>query len=100
MGTSTAQHDLKVSFAQDYSTTFSQTHTFAAGSEVCTPGPLEKGRVTIATQKCQAIQIRIQDLTPTGYTPDATSAGPILEALCLRVGAKSGPSKTTAGQQA
>ncbi len=100
MGTSTAQHDLKVSFARDYANTFEQTHTFVAGSEVTTPGPLEKGRITVERQKCQAIQIRIQDLTPTGYAIANSSAGPILESLCLRVGAQQGPAKTTAGQQA
>ncbi len=100
MGTSTADHDLEVSFARDYANTFEQTHTFVANSDVTTPGPLEKARVTVAVQKCQAIQIRIRDLEPTGNVAISnSSAGPILESLALRIGAIDGPAKTTAGQQ-
>ncbi len=100
MGTSVSLHDLTVSFAQDYAGTFSQTHTFHA-NDANTPtavGPLEKARVTIAVQKCQAVQIRIQDQAPTGGAL-GTGAGVILESLALRVGAKDGPAKTSAGQQ-
>ncbi len=102
MGTSVANHDLSVSFALDYSATFGQTHRFlsnATGTPTAV-GPLEKAKVTLATQKCQAVQIRIRDLTPTGSAVANTSAGLILESLCLRVGAKDGPAKTSAGQQA
>lgn len=100
MGTSTAEHDLAISFAQDYANTFSQTETFAAGTTPTTPGPLEKARVTIATQKCQAIQIRIRDLTPTGNVAYGNSSyGPILESIALRVGTAGEVAKTSAGQQ-
>ncbi len=101
MGTSVAPHDLAVSFAVDYANTYGQTHTFLANASG-TPtavGPLEKARVTCAVQKCQSIQIRIRDLTPTGGNVANTSAGTILESLSLRVGAKDGPAKTSAGQQ-
>lgn len=100
MGTSVADHDLEISFARDYATTFEQTKRFLADSDVCLAGPLEKARVTIVNQKCQAIQIRIRDLTPTSCPIAAGSAGIILESLCLRVGSKDGPAKTSAGQQA
>jgi hypothetical protein len=103
MGTSVANHDLAVSFALNYANTFGQTHRFLANT-VGTPtavGPLEKARVTANVQKCQAFQIRIRDLAPTGNSVVGNaSAGVILESLCLRVGAKDGPAKTTAGQQA
>ncbi len=103
MGTSVANHDLAVSFALNYANTFTQTHRFLANA-VGTPtaiGPLEKARVTANVQKCQAFQIRIRDLAPTGNSVIGNaSAGPILESLCLRVGPKDGGAKTTAGQQA
>ncbi len=101
LGTSVAPHDLQVSFAVDFANTYGQTHTFYANA-TGTPtaiGPLEKARVTLAVQKCQSVQIRIRDLTPTGGAIANTSAGPILEALSLRVAAKDGPAKTSAGQQ-
>ncbi len=98
MGTSVTDHDLEVSFAHDYSTTFSQVKTFRAGSDVTTVGPLEKGRVTCVRQKCQAVQIRIRDLAPTAYDM-TTGEGPIFESLSLRVGSISGPARTSAGQE-
>ncbi len=98
MGTSVTDHDLEISFAHNYASTFSQTKTFAAGSDVTTPGPLEKSRVTCATQKCQAVQIRIRDLTPTAYAV-GTGDGPIFESLSLRVAAIDGNARTGAGQR-
>ncbi len=98
MGTSVTDHDLEVSFAHDYATTFSQTKTFVAGDDVTTPGPLEKSRVTCARQKCQAVQIRIRDLTPTAYAV-GTGDGPIFESLSLRVAAIDGNARTGEGQR-
>lgn len=102
MGTSVANHDLEVSFALDYSTSFSDVKHFVAGSQATAIGPLEKCRSTLKTQKCQAVQIRIRDLTPTnpGTWPVGTGDGPMIEALALRVGAKDGPAKVAAGQEA
>ncbi len=100
MGTSVTEHDLEVSFAQDYATTFSQTKVFRAGTDVTSPADyLEKARVTVAVQKCQAVQIRIRDLTPTTTTGNSTGAGPIFESLMLRVGALDGPAQAAAGQR-
>lgn len=99
MGTSVTNHDLEVSFALDYSTTFSDVRTYRAGSDATKIGVLEKCRSTLAVQKCQAVQIRIRDLTPTAYAV-STGDGPIIEALAIRVGAKSGPAKVGVGQEA
>ncbi len=101
LGTSLTNHDLKVSVAHDYSASYAYTETFLAGSTATTVGPLEKCRVSPATQKCQAVQVRIQDLTPTspGTYPLSTGDGPIIEAIALRIGALDGPAKTSAGQQ-
>ncbi len=98
MGTSVTDHDLEISFAHDYATEFSQTKLFTAGSDVTAPGPLEKSRVTCVTQKCQAVQIRIRDLTPTAYDV-STGDGPIFESLSLRVAAIDGNARTGAGQR-
>ncbi len=101
MGTSVTPHDLSISFASDYAASYSQTETFLAGSDVTAPGPLEKCRATLAQQKCQAVQIRIQATTPTnpGTYPIGTGDGLILEALALRVGVKEGPAKVGIGQE-
>lgn len=98
MGTSMSNHDLEVSVAHDYAA-FSQTRRFLAGDDVTSPGPLEKGRVTFARQKCQAVQIRIRDLTPTAYPVGSSGEGPILEALALRVAAIDGPARTADTQR-
>ncbi len=100
-GTSVTNHDLEVSFARDYATSYETTRTFEAGGLVTTIGPLEKCRVTVKNQKCQAIQVRIRDLTPTDPTsyPVSTGDGPILEALSLRVSVKGGPPLTASTEQ-
>jgi hypothetical protein len=101
MGTSVANHNLAVSFAHNYANTYSQTHTFVANSAATAVGVRELARVTCALQKCQSIQIRIRDLTPTGAANGIAnvSAGVTLEALCLRISPKEGVTKTSAGQQ-
>ncbi len=101
LGTSVTNHDLKVSVAHDYSASYAYTKTFIAGSAATTVGPKELCRTSPATQKCQAIKIRIQDITPTtpGTYPVSTGDGPIIEALALRVKALEGPARTSAGQQ-
>lgn len=102
MGTSAANHNLAVSFAHNYANTYSQTKTFTANSTVTAVGVRELARVTCAMQKCQSIQIRIRDLTPTGLANGIgnTSAGVTLESLCLRIAPKEGVTKTSSGQQA
>jgi hypothetical protein len=98
MGTSQTPHDIEVSFAQDFSSAFNQTKRFNSGTEVTTPGPLEKCRVTLTRQKCAAVQIRIRDLAPTDGNI-GTGAGPILEALALRVSTIDGLTPTGAGRR-
>ncbi len=101
LGTSVTNHDLKVSVARNYATSYEQDNTFLAGSLATVVGPLEKCRITMKTQKCHAIQVRIQDITPTtpGTYPVSTGDGPILEALAFRVSKRPGVAKTAAGQQ-
>ena len=101
LGTSVTNHDLKISVARNYATSFEQDVTFLAGSTATAIGVLEKCRVTLQVQKCQAIQIRIQDLTPTspGTYPVSTGDGPIIEGLAFRVSKRPGVARTAAGQQ-
>jgi hypothetical protein len=101
MGTSVTNHNLTVSTALDFAASYSYTKTFAGGGVVTATGPLEKCRVSPPVQKCQAIQIRIQDAAPTDQSsyPITTGDGPIIEALAMRVSPLSGPAKTAAGQQ-
>ena len=98
MGTSVSNHDLEVQIAHDYGS-FTQVHRFLAGDAVTTPGPLSKSRVTFRRQKCQSVQIRIRDLTPTAYAVGASGAGPIIESLALRVAAIDGPTRTADTQR-
>ena len=102
LGTSVTNHDLKVSVARNYATSYEQDNTFVAGGEATVVGPLEKCRVSMMHQKCHAIQVRIQSLTPTspGTYPVTTGKGPILEAVAFRFSKRPGVAKTSAGQQA
>lgn len=99
LGTSVTDHDLAISIARDYATSFEQTKTFLAQSDATAVGPLEKCRVTLKNQKCRAVQFRFQDTTPTAPGVLGTGDGPILEGFALRVAAKSGPAKTNAAEQ-
>lgn len=101
LGTSVTNHDLKVSVARDYSASYEYTKTFTAGGLTTATGPKELCRVSPTVQKCQAVKIRIQDITPTspGTYPVTTGDGPILEAIALRVGVKPGPPKVAASQK-
>lgn len=101
LGTSVTNHDLTVSVARDYATSYEQTETYLAGSAATAIGPLEHCRITLAHQKCQAVKVRIQDVTPTTPLtyPVSTGDGFILEGLALRVGIKPGTPRTAAGQQ-
>ncbi len=100
MGTSVTNHDLAISIARDFATSYEQTATFLAGSTATATGPNELCRVYLTQQKCQAVKIRIQDATPTspGTYPVSTGDGPIFEAVALRVGVKKGTPRTAAGQ--
>ncbi len=98
MGTSVTDHDLKVSLARDYATSYEQDVTFAANTLPTATGPKELCRVTMANQKCQAVKIRIQDITPSAGSV-GTGAGPIIEALGLRVAVRPGSARTAPAQQ-
>lgn len=99
LGTSVTDHDLEVSIARDYATTYEQTKTFLAQSDATAIGPLERCRVTLMHQKCRSVTIRLRDLVPTAPGALGTGDGPIWEGLAFRVMTKDGPAKTSAGRQ-
>ncbi len=98
LGTGVSDHDMTISIARDYSTSFEQTVEFVAETSPVDIGPLTKCRITYKNQQCRATQVRIQDLTPTeGEIADGEGA--IYEGLALRVTAKPTVAKTTPSEQ-
>jgi hypothetical protein len=98
LGTSRSRHQLEVSIARDYATAYEQTETWAADTDVTTPGPLEKARVTLKHQKLEAVQVRIRDLEPAGGAL-GLGEGLQLEAIGLWVKPKEGPAKASASRR-
>lgn len=98
LGTGVSDHDLSVSLARDYATSFEQTKSFAATTPPVAVGPLTKCRITYKNQQCRATQIRIQDLTPTAGTL-GDGEGAIYEGLALRVTVKPTVAKTAPTEQ-
>ena len=87
LGTSLANHNTVVSIARDHSSSYEQTKTFSAGSDVTTPSTHERARVAVKHQKGQAYTIRIQDTVPANTTayPVGNGAGLVLENIALYV---------------
>lgn len=98
LGTSSGNHDLTIKVRRDFATTYEQTKTFAAQSDVTTIGVLEKARMTLARQKGQGFAIRIEDATPTTGSV-GIGAGPILEGLALYVQRKEGLPKVSGSRK-
>jgi hypothetical protein len=98
LGTSLTNHDLTISVARDFATSFEQVETFTAQGDVTTVGPLEQARVTLAQQKGQAFRVRVEDATPTSGAV-GTGEGFLLEGLALHVQPKPGPAKVSSGRK-
>lgn len=94
LGTAITPHVLEVSAEQDFDELdgggYSQVETFAESDDATAVGATNKARVTFAEQKCQALSLRIRDLTPASLVGH-TGEGPILEALMYRAHVKRGP---------
>lgn len=99
LGTNVTNHDLKLSLARDYATTWEQTNTFAAQTTPTTIGPIQQARITPQYQKATAMRLRLQDITPTTGAA-GTGAGPIWEAVTLDYDVKRGTARTSAAEQA
>ncbi len=97
LGTSRTKHELEVSAAHDFATSWAQVETFLETDLATTVGVNNRARVTFAHQKCQAVQLRIRDLEPDP-ADFGTGEGPILEGLAFRVETK-GPVKLAAQEQ-
>jgi hypothetical protein len=98
LGTSVTDHDLEVSIARDYATTYEQVKTFAATTAPVAVGPLSKCRVTFKNQQGRAFKLRIKDKAPSAGVV-GTGDGPIFEGLAFRVAPKSGLARTTKAEQ-
>ena len=98
LGTGVSDHDLSISLARDYATSFEQTKSFAATTSPVAVGPLAKCRITYKNQQCRATQIRIQDLAPSAGTL-GNGEGAIYEGLALRITVKPTVAKTTPTEQ-
>lgn len=98
LGTALTNHDITIDIARDFGTSFEQTKTFLAETDVTTPGPLEQARVTVARQKGQAFRVRVSDAEPTSGTV-GTGEGFMLEGLACFVQRKSGSAKVSASRK-
>jgi hypothetical protein len=92
---------LEVSAEQDFDELdgggYAQVEVFAENTTATAVGATNKARVTFAEQKCQALSLRIRDLTPASLV-DHTGEGPILEALVFRAQVKRGPVRVSDGE--
>ena len=79
-------HDLTISVATDYATSYAQSATFTAGTMSTWTTPLQHAELQIGAQKASALRVKISDATPTGGVAATTGAGPILVGLQLDVG--------------
>jgi hypothetical protein len=99
LGTNVSDHDLKLSVASNYATSWAQDNTFAALTAPTTIGPIQQARVSPALQKATAQRLRLQDLTPSAGSI-GSGAGPIWEAITLEYDVISKPARTSAAEQA
>jgi hypothetical protein len=99
LGTNVGNHDLKLSVARDYATSWEQDNTFAAQTTPTTIGPTQQARITPQYQKATAQRLRLQDLTPTTGTV-GEGPGPIWEAVTLEYDVLSRTARTSAAEQA
>lgn len=83
-GVSQSAHNLTIDVAFDSNTTYQQTRTFDADSDVTAVGPLEECRIHIGTRrKCMSIRFRVTDTTPSGANVVGTGMGPYFETMSL-----------------
>ena len=99
LGTNVSDHDLKLSVASNYATSWAQDNTFAAQTAPTTVGPIQQARITPALQKATAQRLRMQDLTPSSGSV-GEGAGPIWEAVTLEYDVLSKTARTSAAEQA
>lgn len=87
-------HNLLVDLAFDYSASYTQPSTWTDAE--LSAMPREQIALHVASQKCEAIRIRVKDATPGG-SPSGQSLS--LFGLALEVGAKRGAFKLPATQK-
>ena len=85
LGQSLDPHDLTVSLAFDYSTTYSQVATFSAQTIASFVNGIEQLEMWLQTQKLESLRVKITDAFPTSLAP-TTGQGPSLQGIELQVG--------------
>lgn len=93
---------MRVSLANDYSDTYIQSASFP----YATSSLVVQNELHVAQQKCQAIRVKVEDLTPVtgslapGETGFTTGEGLTLTRVTLRAGTKRGTQKLPPGKRA
>lgn len=97
LGTALSNHALTVSIARDFSDTYEQTESFAAGSVQTTPASHQRAEVALTVQRRQAVQLKFEDAAPANTTthPLGNGAGFRLEGIALLVQSKPGLPRDT-----
>lgn len=96
-GVRSGPHDLVISFATDYETTYSQVKEWP-WSNIET-FPKEQIEIHIKQQKSRALRIRIQDAPPTGEELEGDGKTITMFGLALTWGQKMGMDKIAAAQR-
>jgi hypothetical protein len=99
LGVNNDPHDLIISMAIDYSTTYSIIDPFRAIDMATWSTPLQMAQAQVADQMAAALRVKISDSTPTGLAA-TTGRGPTLVGLQLQVGNLGGPYRTPPAQGA
>lgn len=92
-GVSNQAHGLTVSVGFDRATTYSPAVSWAEGSAVTAPGPLEAAEIHLG-RKCSSVRFKIQDTTRS--VPAQGGAGPSFDSMGIEVGIKKGFQKKPA----
>lgn len=101
IGQSLSNFSLTVSVARDWATSYEQTQSFAAGSDVTTPGAYMRAEVALTVPRRQAVQLKFVDATPSNTTayPLTTGNGFQLEGVALLVQPRPGMPRDTASRR-
>lgn len=98
LGKKMSNHNLKLSVAYDYSSTYSYSKTWTPAD---IPADIEQLEIQIPKQAVQAVRFKIEDSIPadTGTYPVTTGKGPEILCLSVKLGLRGGGAKLPSGQK-
>lgn len=101
LGQSLANHAMTISVSRDFATTYEQTETFDAGSDVTAPSGHQRAEVALTVQRRQAVGLKFEDAEPanTAAYPIGNGAGFLLEGVALLVQPKPGLPRDTSSRR-